>query len=125
MKVNKVSNWVYSIFMLLPILVPIITFIVMTFSRGTITENIELSTIGNYFEGVYDLPIFDWVVDTTFYSVFGRFIDVVSSSSMSHWFGCYFAYGITISLTYLGYEVLLAFINIARKLVYAFVDKEF
>lgn len=127
MKVNKLSSWVYGILMLLPFLMFVFYVLMWTFNRGSIPSEINsFQSFCNTMElNTWDYAPFSDIFDSPFYSSINSFVGLFGQNSTTTFISAYLTWGITISIIYLGYEVLLAFINIARKLVYAFVDKEF
>lgn len=124
MKVNKWSGYIYGFLMMMPFLMVLFVMLAAVFTRNQVYTSGQgfIGDISGAFDSVYDTGYFDWVDGTPFYSSIKSFCNLFS---LSEPFSYFLTYMIDISVVYLGIEVLLAFINIARKLVYAFVDKEF
>lgn len=134
MKVSKISRITYGIFMLLPFIIGLAFMLAPIFSH-----TFDWSQVADYkadgykffAEGLDDGIYFylNWLgvnSSSNFYGTIYQFVLLITGGSFDETaLFVYMVYGIQVSLFYLGYEVLLAFINIARKLVYAFVDKEF
>lgn len=125
MKVNKVSHYIYGFLMLMPLMSACGMWLYCIFTRtGTIDNPIYQFASG--FSNVMYNGSFDFVEGMPFYESINDFCELFGVGFTSQLgIDYYFTYIVTISVVYLGIEVLLAFINIARKLVYAFVDKEF
>lgn len=123
MKTNKLLNWLYAFLMGLPIIVTLFYMLAMVFTRN---PNFQFSydSFVNAFEDIMYQGRFDFVENNGLYGTINDFLSYFGISG-SLGLDYLFTYWLTISIVWLGFEVLMTFIQMARKLIYAFVDKEF
>lgn len=123
MKTNKLLNWLYAFLMGLPIIVTLFYMLAMVFTRN---PNFQFSYdfFVNAFEDIMYQGQFNFVENNGLYGTINDFLSYFGISG-SLGLDYLFTYWLTISIVWLGFEVLMTFIQMARKLIYAFVDKEF
>lgn len=125
MKVNKVNTWIYWIFTLMPILACFIYMIIPVFSH---TYDFTNFTFGNFiqvFDNIWETDTFGWVSSTPYFDSLYSFASIIFVDGVHEITPCivyYCCYALTISLFYLGIEVLMWFINFARKFMYKVME---
>ena len=115
--IKKLLCWLYAFVMLLPVLAILVLCLYAIFNKNATLTN---SSVDNVFyfaiSQLMNSSVFNWALDSfllppidIFLSVFGVPTDSI--------FDLLFSYWLNISLAFIGFEVLMWFINFVRSLI--------
>lgn len=115
--IRKLLNCVYGFVMLMPLIAVVVLCLYAIFNKNATLTNDSLDNVFYFATNqVLDSSLFNWSLNSFLVAPIDYFLNLFSVPTQS-FYTCLLSYWLSISLGWIGFEILMWFITFARSLI--------